>query len=140
MKTGRLDQLAEADWINNLEAKVDVDSTNIECNDDESDSIVCAQLWREIGMWCVEIMMYSTLSGALNLLEILGTRNPVRVQARILTVLASNLGKPDVVERSFKWIHETCRSHEKGCETLETYLELRTVRRVIMRTQLLALR
>ena len=120
-QTNRLDQLAEADWINNLEAKVDVDSTNIGCKDDESDSILCAQLWRVIG--CVyRDNDVQHLEQALTLLEKLGPRNPARIHARILTVLASNLGRPDAVERSFKWIRETCRSLERGCETLEAYL------------------
>jgi tetratricopeptide (TPR) repeat protein len=120
-ETDRLDQLAEADWIDNLEAKVDADSTNTGREEDESDLIACVQLWREIG-YVFRDNDVQHLEQAIKLLEILGPKNPVRIHARILTVLASNLGKPDAVERSFKWIHEICRPREKGCQSLEVYL------------------
>ncbi|MBT4146625.1 MAG: tetratricopeptide repeat protein, partial [Gammaproteobacteria bacterium] len=121
--TGRLDQLAEADWIDNLEARVDIDFSIVGRGEEDPGLIACAQLWREIG-YVSRDNDVQHLERALNLLEILGPGNLDLVceHARIITVLASNLGQPEAVERSFKWMHEICRSSENGCETLEAYL------------------
>ena len=121
--TGRLDQLADADWIDNLEARVDIDFSIVGRGEDDPSLIACAQLWREIGYVSRDDDIQH-LERALNLLEMLGPENRDRVceYARLLIVLASNLGKPDAAERSFKWIHEKCRSCEDGNGSLEAYL------------------
>jgi tetratricopeptide (TPR) repeat protein len=119
--TGRLDKLVESDWLDNLEARVDVDFSISGRGEDDPVLIARAQLWREIG-YVSRDNDIEHLEKALNLLETLGPGNHACDQALALTVLVSNLGKPDAVERSFKWICETCRSSEGKGRSTEAYL------------------
>lgn len=87
---GKLDEIADADWFDKLEAKtgaIDIIGRGVE----DQFLIACARLWRQCGL-VVRDGEESHLDEALRLLDLLGPSEGVCEQARILTITSAELG------------------------------------------------
>ena len=122
VSNGKIEELYEADWMDDVEANeesLDLIGRGL----DDKYTLPMTRLWR----LCARLHFEpdsEMLHEAVSMLEALSDPDMICEQAKYLTIAAARLSDHEYIKRAYQHIHNGCRTLERGIHPLNVYLAM----------------